>query len=295
MDLSYMIQMSLNAIVAGLLYSLIALGFTLIFGIARVLNFAHGEMYMAGAFFAYYFISKLGLPYFAGVAFASILMACLGVVFERVLFRPIRQARPFDMGTATEFPTVVMTLALSLILPALAVVVFGTTEKGVSSNIEGVITFGSVLISMERFIIIVISLIVFLGLLFFIRFHRQGRALDAVAQDRVAALLQGINLNRAAALSFAIGLGLAGLAGGLLAPLYYVDPTMGPSSLLKTFIVVILGGIGSVPGTLLGGLLFGFIEVFGRVFLGGNLPMLISFALVMVLLIVKPTGLLGHD
>jgi len=295
MDIRYLFQMVLNAILAGSIYSLIALGFTLIFGIARVLNFAHGEMYMMGGFIAYYSIVKWHMPFLLGVAVASLGMAVLGIALEKVLFRPIRLIRPLEMDTETEFPTVVVALALALIFPPIAVAMFGTTEKGVPSGIEGVMPIGPALISKERLTIAAIGLALFLGLFLFIRYHREGRALNAVAQDRVAAILQGINLDRASSMSFAIGLGLAGAAGGLLAPLYYVDPTMGPPALLKTFIVVILGGIGSVPATLLGGLLFGFIEVFGRITLGGNLPMLISFLLVMVFLIIRPRGILGHD
>jgi branched-chain amino acid transport system permease protein len=295
MDIEYLLQMVLNAILAGSIYSLIALGFTLIFGIARVVNFAHGEMYMMGGFIAYYSIVKWHMPFLVGVVIASLGMAVVGIVLEKALFRPIRLIRPLEMDTETEFPTVVVALALGLIFPSMAVVMFGTTEKGVPSGIEGVVSIGPTLISKERLVIAAIGLALFLGLLLFIRYHREGRALNAVAQDRVSAILQGINLDRASSMSFAIGLGLAGAAGGLLAPLYYVDAMMGPPALLKTFIVVILGGIGSVPATLLGGLLFGFIEVFGRITLGGNLPMLISFLLVMVFLIIRPRGILGHD
>lgn len=295
MDFQYLLQMALNAVLAGSIYALIALGFTLIFGIARVLNFAHGEFYMLGAFMTYYAIAKLHLPFMLGVIVAALFLALVGVFLEKLLFRPIRMQKPFDMGTATEFPMVVVALALSLILPALVVVIFGTTEKGVASNISGVLNLGTMVLSWERLAVVLCGLGLFFGLLLFIRFHREGRALNAVAQDRVAALLQGISLDRASSLSFAIGFGLAGAAGGLLAPLYYVDAMMGPPALLKTFIVVILGGIGSVPATLLGGLLFGFIEVFGRISLGGNLPMLISFLIVIVFLIIRPKGIAGHD
>lgn len=284
--------MILNAVVAGAIYSLIALGFTLIFGIARVVNFAHGEMYMLSAFLTYYFTVKIGLPYLLAVTLVPVGFAIIGVVLERFLFRPVR---PSEVGTEAEFPTVVITLALSLILPVIAILFFGTSEKGVPSGINGVIRISNVIIPWERFIIVVIALSLFICLLIFIRRHKEGLALDAVAQDREAAVLQGIDLDRTTGLSFAIGMGLVAAAGGLLAPLYYVEPTIGPPALLKTFIIVILGGIGSISGTLLGGLLFGFIEVFGRVFLGGSFPLLISFMMVIVILIIRPKGLLGHD
>jgi branched-chain amino acid transport system permease protein len=292
MDIYYIAQMLTNAVVAGVIYALIALGFTLIFGIARVVNFAHGEIYMLGAFLTFYIVAILKLPYVIGVIIAAVILSIIGIILERILFRRIR---PSEVGTTEEFPTVALTLALALILPSLATVTFGASEKGVSSNIVGVLRIGGVSLPYERIIIVIIGLLMFLGLLLFILRHKEGQALNAVAQNPEAALMQGISLNRAASLSFAIGLGLAGASGGLLAPLYYVEPSIGPPALLKTFIVVILGGIGSVTGTLIGGLLLGFIEVTVRVFIGGSFPMLISFVILMIVLIIKPKGILGHD
>ncbi len=292
MEISYFAQTMLNSVMLGVTYSLIALGFTLIYGIARVVNFAHGEIYMVGAFGAYYLTVKLGLPFFVAIVLCALGTGILGIVLERILFRRVR---PLKVGTSAEFPTVVITLGLVLIIPALAAVICGTREKGVPGAVSGIISFGGVILSVERLVTMVIGLGLFVGLLFFIRWHKEGRALKAVAQDSEAAVLQGVSLDRAASLSFGIGFGLAGIAGALIAPLYYVDPTLGPPTLLKTFIVVILGGIGSIPGTFLGGLLLGFIESFGRALFGGNLPMLIAFLLVIVLLVIRPVGLLGHE
>jgi branched-chain amino acid transport system permease protein len=292
MDFTYIVQLTVYALMLGIIYSLIALGFTLIFGIARVVNFAHGEIHMVGAFVVYYLVTAVKLPFFIAVFICAILIGLLGMVLEKVVFRSLR---PAEVGTVAEFPTVAVALALVLILPALAAKFCGTTEKGFFSGVSGTVVLGGVFISKERIVIMLFGLATFIGLLLFIWRHKEGRALSAVAQDSEAAVLQGVNLNRAASLSFGIGFGLAGAAGGLLAPLYYVEPTIGTPVLIKTFIVVILGGIGSIMGTLLGGILVGFIESYGRALLGGNLPMLVVFLLVMILLIVRPTGLLGND
>lgn len=292
MDLIYIGQLTVNALMVGVVYSLIALGFTLIFGIARVVNFAHGEIYMVGAFVAYYLATVANIPFFLAVFICSILIGLLGVILEKVLFRPLR---PGEVGTAAEFPTVAVTLALVSILPALAATFCGTTEKAINSGIRGTIVLGNVFIPKERVVLMVVGLVIFIGLLLFIWRHKEGRALSAVAQDSEAAVLQGISLDRAASLSFGIGFGLAGAAGGLLAPLYYVEPTIGAPAVLKTFIIVILGGIGSVVGTLLGGILLGFIEAYGRALFGGNIPMLVAFLVVIVFLVIRPKGLLGHD
>jgi len=140
-----------------------------------------------------------------------------------------------------------------------------------------------------------IALAIFVGLLFFIWKHREGRAMAAMAQDYEAAMLQGVSLQKTNSIAFAIGFALAAVAAALLAPIYYVDPTMGPSALMITFIVVILGGVGSLPGTLLGGLILGAVNSFGAAYLPGGTPTLAAFVLVMIILIIRPKGLMGHD
>lgn len=292
MDFAYLGQLLVSGIMLGLIYSLSALGFTLIYGIARIVNFAHGDVYMVGAFLTYYLVAAARLPTALGIIVSGLLMAGLGLVLERGLFRIVR---PKEVGTAAEFPSVIIALALTLILPATVVIIFGTLEKSVPSLVDGVLTLADVTLSKERLVIMIVGLLLFICLLLFVSKHREGRALSAAAQDSEAALLMGVSLDRAAMLSFGIGFGLAGMSGALLAPLYFVEPTIGPPVLLRTFIVVIVGGIGSVPGTLLGGLVLGFIESFGRAFFGKSLPMLFAFILVMLVLVIRPRGLLGHD
>jgi len=255
-DQAYFIQLLISAVMLGLIYTLIALGFTLIFGISRVVNFAHGEIYMVGAFVAYSLVSYGHLP----------------VVLA-----------------------VIVSVALIYIIPTAVVLIAGTTERTLPHLIAGSVTLGGAIISNERLLVMAIALAIFVGLLLFIWRHRDGRAMVAISQDTEAALLQGVSQQRIISLSFGLGFGLAAIAGALLAPLYFIDTSMGPPALLKTVIVVILGGIGSVPGTLLGGLLLGFIDVFGQAFLGGSLPTLVAFALVIFIMLIRPRGLLGHD
>lgn len=292
MDQAYFIQLLISALMLGLIYTLTAIGFTLIFGISRVVNFAHGEIYMVGAFVAYALVSYGHLPTFLALILAAATVAVLGVVLEFLTFRPIR---PKQVGTVDELPNVIVSVALIYIIPAVVVLIAGTTERALPHLIAGSATLGGAIIPNERLLIMVIALAVFVGLLLFIWRHRDGRAMIAISQDTEAALLQGVSHQRIISLSFGLGFGLAAIAGALLAPLYFIDTSIGPPALLKTVIVVILGGIGSVTGTIVGGLILGFIDVFGQAFLGGSLPTLVAFALVIFIMIIRPRGLLGHD
>jgi branched-chain amino acid transport system permease protein len=246
---------------------------------------------MMGSFVIYYIVIW-GVPYLPALILGSLAVGLMGIVAEKYLFRPVRYTEP---ATIAEFPSVVITLAMIQIIPALTFFFAGVKEKNITSGISGVINVGKIAFPIERLVVIFVGLFIFVGLLFFIKYHREGRALNAIAQDQEAAVLQGVNPDHAARLSFGIGFGLAAVAGGLIGPIYFISPTIGPETLLKAFIVVVLGGIGSIPGTLLGGLLIAFIENFGRAFLGGNLPILLSFLLIIILLVFRPRGLLGHD
>lgn len=292
MDQAYFVQLLINAVMLGLIYTLTALGFTLIFGISRVVNFAHGEIYMVGAFVAYSLVSYGHLPVVLALLLAAVVVGVLGVVLEFLIFRPIR---PKQVGTIDELPNVIVSVALIYIIPTAVVLIAGTRERTLPHLITGSVTLGGAIISNERLLIMAVALAIFVGLLLFIWRHRDGRAMVAISQDTEAALLQGVSHQRIISLSFGLGFGLAAIAGALLAPIYFIDVNMGPPVLLKTVIVVILGGIGSIPGTLLGGLLVGFIDVFGQAYLGGSLPTLVAFALVILIMLIRPRGLLGHD
>ena len=289
MDQAYFITLLISAVMLGLIYTLTALGFTLIFGISRVVNFAHGEIYMVGAFVAYALVSCGHLPVYAAMILAALIVGVLGVIVEFLVFRPIR---PKQVGTIDELPGVIVSVALISIIPASVVLIGGTTERAMPHLISGHVTLGGAIISNERLLIMAIALAIFVGLLFFIWKHRDGRAMVAISQDTEAALLQGVSQQRVVSLSFGLGFGLAAIAGALLAPLYFIDVSIGPAALLKTVIVVILGGIGSVTGTILGGLMLGLI---GSVvtFFDPGLALVAYYVIFTFLLLLKPTGLMG--
>jgi branched-chain amino acid transport system permease protein len=284
MDISTFFEAFINGVVAGAIYALAAVGFSLIFGVAKVMFFAHGEIYMLGALGGFLFVKKLGIPYPLAIIMVMIGTGLLGMLIERLL-RPLR---------GRDLAILLVTIALGTFIANAAMHIFGHTPLAVPLQVRGTIdVFGTVL-SLERVVIVLAAAVIVLALHFFIQWSKAGQAIRAVAQDMDAALLQGVDINRSAATVFLIACGTAGAAGVLIAPLYYVDVFMGTSALMRTFIVVILGGLGSFPGAIAGGLFLGFIENFGYDLLGG-LTHLISFVAVIVLLIVRPQGFLGRE
>lgn len=282
----------LTSLMLGTTYSLIAYGFSLIFGIAGIINFSHGEFYMVGAMFTYYLISVWGLPPPLGIVSATIIVAIIGAVLSYTLYRPIRPSGP---GLQHAFPPMILSLGLGAIVPALVILLTGTESKGVSSYVSGILKFGGVIFSVERLFTMLLGLAIFFALLLFIWKNREGRALSALSQNIESAKLNGVNLTKSDMIGFALGFGLAALSAAILAPLFYIDSTLGSAVFLKTFIIVILGGLGSVPGTLIGGLIVGFIDGFGQAYLPGGTAELLSFLLVIVILSIKPQGIFGKD
>jgi branched-chain amino acid transport system permease protein len=289
MEISLLLQGGLNGVMLGLNYALIALGLSLIFGIMGIVNFAHGEMYMLGGYVAYYLVGRFGLNFFVTIVAAVIMVGLLGVFLEKVLFRPLTM-RPKEALTS-----LIAAVGLAWVLQMLAVICFGDLDRNVPSAFKGIIRMGGVVITKERLatIIIGIALIVLLNL--FLLRTRMGRAIRAVAQDKEAAALQGVQVGRVSSLSFGVGCALASAAGALMAPIFSINPFLGGEVILKAFLVVILGGMGSIPGAMLGGLVLGFTESFGSLFFTVPTVSVITFILIIIILIVRPQGLLGHD
>lgn len=284
MELSSVLSYLFSGIVIGLVYALVAVGFSLIFGVAKVMFFAHGEMYMLGAVAAYFLLEKLGVPYPFVIIIVMLGIGILGVLINRFL-RPLQ---------GRDLAIVLATVALSMVIANSAMHIFGHIPFAVSTQVSGSIDVLGVKLTLERVVIVLAATLVVLGLHFFIQRAKEGQAIRALAQDRDAAQLQGVDVNRSASIVFLFGCAAAGIAGVLIAPLYYVDVFMGTPALMRTIIVVIIGGLGSFPGAIFGGLFLGIIESFGFAFVGG-LSHLISFAVVIVLLIIRPQGLLGRD
>jgi len=277
-------QMAINGVLSGLVYVIMALGFTLIFGIMRIVNFAHGELYMISAFVMLVLYGRYEVNYFVALAAGVALTALIGAVLERLLFRRF---------LGDELGGMIMSLALAIILQALALMLFGPDEQTVPRIVTGVWHLHESVVSLDRAFVALCALVALACFYGFIKYTRLGQAMQAVAQDRETASLMGIESGRVYLASFAMGSALAAVAGALMAPVYTVGPYMGELPLLKAFVVVILGGLGSIPGALAGGLLIGVSEsVFATLF-NSTIALIASFVIVLMVIIVRPRGLLG--
>jgi branched-chain amino acid transport system permease protein len=284
MTSSFFIQIAVNGLMLGLTYALIASGFSLIYGIMRLLNFAHGEFYMLGAFATYLLTERMGLDYFTSLILSMVLIAILGSIVYLVFFRPFEDKHD---------PSLVIAVGVAMLIGGLSLLVFGEKDKSVSPVFSGIIRAAGVTLSVERLFVIIAAILLMVALAIFIKLTRVGQAMRAVAQDREAAVLQGIGVTSTFVTCMAVSSALAGAAGALLAPLFVVNPFLGMHAMLKGLVVVVIGGLGSIPGAILGGLLLGFVESIGYTFLGG-ITEILGFAIVMLVLLFRPQGLLGH-
>src|SRR5215813_13319517 len=281
-----LLQSAIIGVSIGSIYILMALGLTLMFGMMHIINFAHGAVYMLGAFVIYYVFFQGGAPYFAALVLAMILLGAFGYLIERSVYRPIKGGIE---------PTLVGLLALTTFLQAAGYPVFGRLDKHVPPVFAGTRNILGVMISVERLMIIPVAAVLVVGLYLFINKTRLGAAMRAIEQDKAAAALQGVNVHVVNGLAFGIGFALAAAAGALMAPIFKLDPMMGEQPLLKAFIIIILGGLGSIPGAILGGLILGQIDSIVATLLGLEPAFLLSFVFIILLLLFKPTGLFGHE
>lgn len=284
MSIELLIQALLNGFGLAVVYILVALGLTLIFSILEIINFAHGEFYMLGGFVTFYAFAVGGLNYFATLVLAVLLVGAAGVLAERLVFRHLRGK------TLNAF---IVSLGLLWVLQASAQLSFGVLDKAVPSAVSGIVRMGSLIVSKERLMVIVIAMALIGCLYGFLRFTRLGHAMRAAAQDADAAALQGVNIELVSMLGFGIGCALAGASGALLAPVFAVSPTMGALPVIKAFIIIIVGGMGSLPGAVLAGLLLGAVEGVGTLFLSSAAVNMLGFLMVIAVLLVRPRGLLG--
>lgn len=286
MDLSLLIgQAVVNGLVVGLLYLLMAVGFTLVFGVMRIVNFAHAEFYMLGAFVTFVLVTRLELAFLPSVALTFVIAVLAGWVIEWLVLKPFRH---------DELNGMIATLGLAMILQNGALMAFGPDPQSMPSVASGVLRLGDLLVPNSRVYVVLCSAAVLLALWVFLRWSRTGRALRAVVQDIEIAQIQGIKARLIYPLGFGLGVGLAAVAGGLMAPLFSVSPFIGAGPMLKAFIVVILGGLGSIPGAALASLLLGVTESVAGTFLSSSTADILIFALVIGMLVVRPSGLLGR-
>lgn len=280
----FIIQGVLVGLSLASIYILMALGLTIMYGILGVINLAHGVLYMLGAFGVYYFCSALGLNFFVSMFIVMIVIGLFGIIMERGLYRPV----------GGEFTAViVITVAFGLILEAGSYLTFGTVAKGVSDPITGRVSVFGISMSNYRLLIIGVVAILVTGLYLLINKTRLGLNMRAVEEDKVAAALQGINPNRVNQMVFFIGIALAGAAGALIAPIYAVEPNMGTMPMCKAFMVIVLGGMGSIAGAICGGIIIGLADSLLAMFVGIELAYIFAWGMIIIILIIRPRGLLG--
>lgn len=278
-------QATVNGLVVGLLYLLMAVGFTLVFGVMRMVNFAHGEFYMLGAFAAYALVVHLGLPFLLAVALSVVLAIAFGSVIEWLILKPFRK---------DELNGMIVTIGLAMILQNVALMLFGPDPVSMPSIATGATTVLGVTVANSRLYVVVFAIAVLLLLYAFLRHSPVGRGLRAVVEDADIAALQGVRSRIYYPLGFGIGIGLAAIAGALMAPLFSVSPFMGQTPLLKAFMVVILGGLGSIPGAAIAGLCLGLLESYSSLFLSSSTADMLIFILVVVGMLAFPRGLIGR-
>lgn len=283
----------LNYLVSGIslgsIYALIALGYTMVYGIAKMLNFAHGDVIMVGAFVIYTVSTTWGLPPVVGVLISIAFCTVFGMLIEKVAYKPLRKA--------SSLAVLITAIGVSYLLQNAALLIFGSSTKSFSSvvSIPTLRLFdGSLVVSGETIATIVVSVVIMIVLTLFINKTKPGRAMLAVAEDRGAAQLMGINVNATISLTFAIGSGLAAIAGALLCSAYpALSPTTGAMPGIKAFTAAVFGGIGSIPGAMIGGILLGVIENLSKGYISTQFSDAIVFAVLIIVLLVKPTGILG--
>jgi len=285
--LELLIQTCLNALYAASFMALIAVGLVLIFGVMGIINFAHGELYMVGAYVVVAVYGDLRMPFFLAVAVGLIFVGVIGIGMERALFRPMRN---------NPLGGLVLSIGFLLILQALAVIGFGVRMEHIPPSTR--ITFQNVgamgvVLPLERLYVIVAAVVLLGALWLFLRKTRFGWALRACAQDPEAAALQGISIDRTARHAMFIGAALAGAAGALTAPLVRIHPYMGHSVIVTAFIIIIVGGVGSLEGAVLAAILYAFVHTFVTTFSDGVIADIVGLSLMLLVLIVRPTGLLG--
>jgi branched-chain amino acid transport system permease protein len=280
-------QVVINGMILGMNYALIALGLTLIFAIMGVLNFAHGQMYVLGGFVTYYVFTVLKLPFLIAVIAAVAVLALVGLMFDRVFFR-----RVLAMSSREE-SSMLLAAGTALLLESLILIFFGEKQRGTPPVMAGVYQVFGAYIPAGRAFVFVIALFAVIGFMLFMQYTKPGRALRAIAQDKEVTALQGVNIGRYSALGFAIGAGLAGLAGALLITIFAVNSGLGTSISIKAFIMVMLGGAGVVSGAIAGAFVLGFAEAFGYAFIPGSMTYLLIFIALIVFLIVRPQGIMG--
>ena len=282
-----LIQTLISGLSLGSIYALIALGYTMVYGIAKMLNFAHGDIIMVGAYAVITAVFTMGLPPFIAILISIALCALLGIVIEFLAYRSLRQAQPLAV--------LITAIGVSYLLQNLALLIYGSEQKAFPTIVAlPTVHIGGVYIDGITLATLVVTAVIMVALSLFINKTRMGKAMRAVSEDKEAAELMGISVNRTITVTFAIGSALAGVAAIFYGAAYtYIRPTTGAMPGIKAFTAAVFGGIGSIPGAMLGGILLGVIEQLSKTYISTLWADAIVFGVLVVVLVVKPTGLLG--
>ncbi|RFU64163.1 branched-chain amino acid ABC transporter permease [Bacillus sp. V59.32b] len=282
-----LIQQLFNGLTIGSVYSLVALGLTLVYGILHIPNFAHGALYMLGGYITLTMMTSLGLHYWLAIFVSIIVVGLAGVFMERFVFHPLRDAPPIHDKIAA--------IGILLFLEAFAQFVWGTDYRSMPTPYDQVINLFGITFTLQRMLIIVAAIAVMILLYLFLKKTFIGSTIIAMSQNREGASLVGINTNRVAMLTFMISGGLAAIACSLAAPINLVFPGMGHLVILKAFVIIILGGMGSIPGAIIGGYILGFSESLGATYISNDYKDIIAFVLLVIILSVRPKGLFAKE
>ena len=285
------LQYFINGISIGAVYAIIALGYTMVYGIAKMLNFAHGDIIMVGAYISFCVTNYLGLPAIVSVVISMAVCTVLGIVIEGLAYKPLRGA--------TSLAVLITAIGVSYFLQNAAQLIWSSSAK----NFTSIVTFapirlfdGKLVVTGEVLVTVLVSVVVMFALTWFTGSTRTGKAMRAVSEDRDAAQLMGINVNRTISTTFAIGSALAAVAGVLLcSTVPTLQPTTGSMPGIRAFTAAVLGGIGSIPGAMLGGILIGIIETFAKAYISTQFSDAVVFSVLIIILLVKPAGLLGKQ
>ena len=284
-----MLQQLVNGLILGSVYALIALGYTMVYGIIKLINFAHGDLYMMGAFIGYYLINSFQLNFFVALILTMVLTACLGVLIEFLAYRPLRNS--------TKIAALITAIGVSFFLEYGMVYLFGANTRAFPQALETVkYNLGPITVTNVQLTILGVSIFLMLALQFIVQKTKMGKAMRAVSVDSDAAQLMGINVNSTISFTFALGSALAGAAGVLIG-LYYnsVDPLMGMAPGIKAFVAAVLGGIGIIPGAALGGFIIGLLETLAVTIGLSSYRDAVVYGILIVILLVRPAGILGKN
>lgn len=282
-------QVIVNGLYLGAQYALIALGLTLIFALMNVLNFAHGQMYVLGGFVTYAVYGQLGLPFPIALLCSGVTLAVVGALIEKFLFRPVIKR------SARDESTMLLAAALAFFFDAVILLIFGEKQRGVPKIINGVFLSDTIVMPYDRIMVGVLAIVLIAAFMLYMQYSRPGRAMRALAQDRIAAQLMGVKVDRYSMIGFALGAMLAGVVGGLLVTITGVNSGIGGPISIKAFLMVMIGGAGVVGGAIAGGFILGMMESVGLTVLRdfGDVTYLVIFVLLMIFLSIRPNGLMG--